>query len=391
MRRIFLHAGEPKTGTSAIQLLLRDNREALRDLGYLVPSAGASRSGNYEGLVSAILGAPVPPRFAGCLEAFRAEIDLHPATTAIVSAECLDYAFRIDEKRDRILSFFRDLGLATTVVMFIRADAETLSSAYAEQVKSFLSGCTLGEFVVGHRRYIHLLKLAELPGIETIFRPYNKEVRDAGAAREFLRVIGVPDQALGSLRPERRVNQSLGPIAVAAALEIRKRIERTGRQPTDQQRQALKAELLRLIAHEEPEPSFYGVDADLFQLIENRAAKKREQFAQIAWGKSWHEVFASDRAEPKQCNAFDPATAPPEARKRYERITGALWSAAQRVMDDPSLSQPAPWERSHRRADRSRLAAKLSQWLVYAGIGLAGAWSAVGDALVDLTDASIDL
>ena len=373
MRRIFLHAGEPKTGTSAIQLLLRDNREALLDLGYLVPSAGASRSGNYEGLVSAILGVPVPPRFAGCLEAFRAEIDLHPATTVIVSAECLDYAFRIDEKRDRILSFFRDLGLATTIVMFIRADAEILSSAYAEQVKSFLSCCTLGEFVVGHRRYIHLLKLAELPGIETIFRPYNKEVRDAGAAREFLRVIGVPDQALGSLGAERRVNQSLGPIAVAAALEIRKRIERTGRQPTDQQRQALKAELLRLIEHEEPEPSFYGVDADLFQLIENRAAKKREQFAHIAWGKSWHEVFASDRAEPKQCNAFDPATAPPEAQKRYERITGALWSAAERVMNDPSLSQPVAWERSHRRADRSRLAAKLSQWLVHAGIGLAGA------------------
>ena len=391
MRRIFLHAGEPKTGTSAIQLLLRDNREALRDLGYLVPSAGASRSGNYEGLISAILGQPVPPRFAGCLEALHAEIGVHPATTVIVSAECLDYAFRIDEKRERILSFFRDLGLATTVVMFVRADAEILSSAYAEQVKSFLSACTLGEFVVGHRRYIHLLKLAGLPGIETIFRPYNMELRHAGAAREFLRVIGVPDPALGCLGAEPRVNESLGPIAVAAALEIRKRIEATGRQPTDQQRQALKAELLRLIAQEEAEPPFYGVDANLFQVIEDRAAKNREQFARIAWGKSWHEVFASDRAEPKQCNAFDQTTARPEAQKRYERITAALWSAAQRVMNDPSLSQPAAWERSHRRAQRSRLAAKLSQWLVHAGIGLAAAWSGLADALVDLAHSRIDL
>src|SRR5437867_1882815 len=131
MRRIFLHAGEPKTGTSAIQLLLRENREQLERLGYLVPNAGSNPSGNYAPLIDAILHEPVPPAYAQCVEAFQHELTAHPAENVVVSAECLDYYFRKDEKRERILSFLRDLRLATTIVIFIRPDAEALSSAYA--------------------------------------------------------------------------------------------------------------------------------------------------------------------------------------------------------------------------------------------------------------------
>jgi hypothetical protein len=345
MRRIFLHAGQPKTGTSAIQVMLHENRQALEDLGYLVPKAGADRTGNYAGLIDAILGEPVPPAYAHCVEAFQQEVNAHPADTVIVSAESLDYRFRNDVKRERILSFLRDLGLVTTLVIFIRPDAEAFSSAYAEQVKSFLFDCTLREFVLRQRRYVHLLKLAQLPGIQTIFRPYNAEIRRAGAAREFLRVIGLPEDALESLGPERRVNPSVGPIAVAVAREIRRRLQQTGCQPTDKQRLALKAELLTMIEQEEPEPAFYGVDADLFREIDHREAEDREKFAQAAWGKSWQAVFASDLAAPKQYNAFDAATAELEAQKRYERMTAALWSAAERIMCEPAYAERNQWDR----------------------------------------------
>jgi hypothetical protein len=349
MRRIFLHAGQPKTGTSAIQLLLHRNREALERFGYLVPKAGASPTGNYAGLIEAILGQHVPPTYTDCVEAFRQEVNAHPAGNVIVSAESLDYSFRSEEKRDRVLRFLRDLGLATTVVVFVRPDAEALSSAYAEQVKSFLYDSTLRQFV-RPQRYAHLLKLAQLPEVQTLFRPYNAEVRRTGAAREFLRVIGLPEEALECLGPEPRVNESVGPIAVAAAREIRRRLEQAGLQPTDQQRHALKAELFRLTQQEEPEPAFYGIDADLRREIERRVGEHREKFAQAAWGKSWQDVFTSDPAAPKQSNAFDPATAGPEAVNRYERITAELWSATQRIMNDPSHATRHPWDRLRARA-----------------------------------------
>jgi hypothetical protein len=385
MRRIFLHAGEPKTGTSAIQLLLHENREAFEHFGYLLPNAGMSRCGNYGNLIEATLGQPVPRRYAHCVEAFRQEVNTHPANTVIVSAESLDYRFRSDEQRERILSFLRDLGLATTVVMFIRRDAEALNSAYAEQVKSFCHDVTLRDFVLGRRRYVHLLKLAQLPEIQTIFRPYNAKVRRAGAAREFLRVIGLPEDALECLGPERRVNESVGPIAVAAAREIRRRIQQTGRQPTDRQRKALKAELFRLVEQDAPEPPFYGVDADLLQEIDRRVAEDREKFAQAAWGKSWQAVFGSDEATPKQYNAFDAATAAPEAVQRYQRMTAALWSAAQCIMNDANLSKAATWDRLHRRVHRSLSHAKrVLQWLVHAGIGLAGSYIDLANICLDL-------
>jgi hypothetical protein len=384
MRRIFLHAGEPKTGTSAIQLFLRENREALERLGYLVPIAGMGRSGNYQGLIDAILGQPVPRRYVHCVEAFRQEVNAHPKETVIISAESLDYRFRSDEKRERILSFLQDLGLATTVVIFIRPDPEALSSAYAEQVKSFLYDVTLQDFV-RRQRYVHLLKLAQLPEIQTIFRPYNAEVRRTGAAREFLRVIGVPEDALDCLGPERRVNESVGPIAVASAREIRRRIQQTGRQPTDRQRSALKTELFRLIQQEAPESPFYGVDADLLQEIDRRVTENREKFARIAWGKSWQAVFGSDELAPKQCNAFDATTAAPEAVQRYQRITAALWCAAQRIMNDANLSKAAAWDRLHRDAHHSLAQAKrILQWLIHAGIGLAAACADFADICANL-------
>jgi hypothetical protein len=279
------------------------------------------------------------------VEAFQHEVTAHPAENVVVSAECLDHYFRKDEKRERILSFLRDLPLATTIVIFIRPDAEALSSAYAEQVKSFLYDFTFREFVIRRQRYVHLLELARLPGIQTIFPPYNAEVRRAGAAREFLRVIGLSEDALQYVGRERRVNESVGPIAVAAAREIRRRIQQSGRQPTDLQRLALKAELFRLTQEEEREEPFYGVDAELFQEIEGRVAKDREKFAQSAWGKSWQAVFASNGGAPKQCNAFDAATAEPDALKKYERMTAALWSAAQRIMNDPNHSKRYSWDR----------------------------------------------
>jgi hypothetical protein len=385
MKRIFLHAGEPKTGTSAIQLFLHENREALEQFGYLVPKAGMSPSGNYAGLIEAILGQPVPPKYAHCVEAFRQEVNAHPADTVIVSAESLDYRFRIDEERDWILSFLRELGLATTVVIFIRPYAEALSSAYSEQIKSFLYDVTLRDFVIRRRRYFHLLKLAQLREIQTIFRPYTAEVRRAGVVREFLRVIGLPEDALERLGPERRVNESVGPIAVAAAQEIRRRIQQTGRQPTDRQRKALKAELFRLIEQETPEPSFYGVDADLIQEVDRRVVEDREKFAQAAWGKSWQAVFGSEQEALKQYNAFNAATAAPEAVQRYQRMTAALWSAAQRIMNDTKLSKARVWDRLHRDAHRSLSYTKrILQWLVHAGIGLAGACSDFADICIDL-------
>lgn len=372
MRRIFLHAGEPKTGTTAIQLLLQENRESLERFGYFVPKSGVSPGGNHAGLIAAILGEPIPPMYKRCVEAFQHEVNANAADKIIVSAESLDYCFRNEEKSERILSFLRDLGLETTVVMFIRHDAEALSSAYAEQVKSFLRDITMRDFVRRQRRYFHLLRLAQRPGIRTIFRPYNAEVRRVGAGREFLRVIGVPEEAIECLGSERRVNESIGPIAVAVAREIRRRLQQyTGRDPTDQQRLALKTELFRLTREEEPEAAFYGVDTELLQEIESRVSEDREKFAQAAWGESWRDVFAFDESSTKQCNAFDAANAEPAALKKYQRMTEALWSAAQRIVDHPVHAKRHAWDRLQR---------QVPLWIVQLG-----GW-AFGFCTTDLSD-----
>ena len=54
MAKAYLHIGMPKTGTTAIQCFLRDNREELKkqgfcypDFGYAYPKVGAHRNGYF--------------------------------------------------------------------------------------------------------------------------------------------------------------------------------------------------------------------------------------------------------------------------------------------------------------------------------------------------------
>src|SRR5262249_25647371 len=146
-------------------------------------------------------------------------------------------------------------GFEITTIIYLRPESEQINSAYAQQIKTFLTDETVTEYARKRIdrspfRYQNLIYLTKMPGIEARFYSYDDELKRTGVTRHFLGAIGLSQDDISTLGPERRVNESVGPIAIAVARDTLARISRSGQQPSQRQRIALKKALAELMAAE---------------------------------------------------------------------------------------------------------------------------------------------
>ena len=174
----------------------------------------------------------------------------------------------------------------------------------------------------GSRAYASLLGLKEALGPRLTLLPYDRNVAENGSVRSFLAAIRLPEDGFADIGPERRANESVGPIAVAAARDTLARLRQRGWEPSGRERHALSKALNDLIGREPPETAFQGLDEPLAALIESEVTDERERFSLAVWGKSWTEIFPPKERKPR--NVFDPATASAAELDRYQRYLEAL-------------------------------------------------------------------
>jgi hypothetical protein len=352
MQQIILHAGQPKTGTSAVQRFCARNRDALLRFGYLYPVTGCGREGNHGPLMRLLEGQPPRPNHVDARERFPAEIQEHSPQTVVLSAEYLSAHFRGAPPNSPVVGYFASFNVPITVIMYVRPAAEQANSSYVQHVKSFHPVGGLREYVTRHVHrtsdaLLSYLGISSLPRVETKFLPYDDQVRRTGVVRHFLAAGGLSEDELSTLKPEQRINEAIGPIAVAVARDTLARIGSAAGELTDLQCRALRAALLELIENEEAEAPFQGIDDALYEEIEAVGTNGRETFARAAWGRSWGEVFPPVNRKP--CNVFDPATAHSPAIERFERMRTALWAAAEAVMADERLARVRAWDKKNQR------------------------------------------
>ena len=84
-RRLILHGGTPKTGTSALQWCLDANREVLAKRGFWYPPPSNQREPKHQELIGALISAD-EARFAGCIDSALSEMP-SDAHTVILSTE----------------------------------------------------------------------------------------------------------------------------------------------------------------------------------------------------------------------------------------------------------------------------------------------------------------
>lgn len=135
-KRIYLHVGAPKSGTTYLQQLLAVNRDRLRDAGVLV--VGERHLDKVH--ASMVLRedprlATLPPRAAGAWDRLVAEMREWSGDVAILSYELL-----AGVSRERIEAALADLsGLEVHVVITARDFARALPSAWQERLKFALT------------------------------------------------------------------------------------------------------------------------------------------------------------------------------------------------------------------------------------------------------------
>ena len=132
-RKLFVHIGLPKTGSTTIQLTLGCLERQLSDLGVHVPLEGRRPSGlaNHRRLA---------PGSKGSLDErwrrLQAEIESHPASTFVLSSEY----FALRSHRLKCATGFAELGNAAGidvhVVAYVRPQAYRLESEFSESAKN---------------------------------------------------------------------------------------------------------------------------------------------------------------------------------------------------------------------------------------------------------------
>ncbi len=206
MKRLYVHIGLPKTGTTAIQYFLHENRASLKHAGYLYPGKGTAH--HCLGWRMAGIKGWLPSEEAAIAESrkiFR-EINESKFAHVIVSSETmseglLDHAGRLHA----ILEEELHSAWEARIIVYLRRQDHWLESWYMEEVGSKeppANSYTFPEFLLHYREraqidYWALLRpWDELFGKENlIVRIYEKEQQPQGIARDFLQAIGIsPDR-----------------------------------------------------------------------------------------------------------------------------------------------------------------------------------------------------
>jgi hypothetical protein len=237
-RRLVLHLGLWKTGTTTIQYLLRGNPDTLADLGVLYPKVGPDLPDHpffHPRAPTAFIAEEVSHQFlarelAGRKErgpvalplwtaAFR-QFDESRAHTAVISYE--DLSAQVSRYRfDRIaehLKAFEVIG-----ILYLRPQESWAVSLYSHFVRGARTSLSFREFVdsIRHRlTYSVLLDqiASQIPMDRLIVRNFDDASR-TGLIQDFFQSLGLPDASLASDQDRDVRNRSLPHWAVLFLLK----------------------------------------------------------------------------------------------------------------------------------------------------------------------------
>ncbi len=209
MNKLFLHIGMGKTGTSAIQYFLYENREMLLKQNILYPITenyfidkdNDVTSGNANEIIKLILAEEYEKIFE-YLESLLKE------NNVLISSEILIYYFgkNIDLFYDIVEQF------NATVILYIRKQDEYYNSLANQwtKLKSLVDADCLKEV---HENYFYIMKIVNSINTEKlIIRPYEKDqFKNRNLIDNFLECLGLELDTNYKMNA-RNINNSLSPI-----------------------------------------------------------------------------------------------------------------------------------------------------------------------------------
>lgn len=216
-QRVIIHIGVPKTGTTAVQKFLCDNRNALLGAGWLYPGNICRGFGQHD--LAFLLGggypewATVQPRsLAELLALLRQEITSVPHRQLLISSE----NFYLLCSPQALADCLRELGYApgeVGIVVYLRRQDDAVESWYNQAVKAQGYAGTLSEHAAAAGDLwdyaTRLARWAEVFGADNMSVHCYSTGGDV--RHDFLRVLGIgpADFVFSDTRENREINRDI--------------------------------------------------------------------------------------------------------------------------------------------------------------------------------------
>ncbi|GAA4683313.1 hypothetical protein [Nocardioides nanhaiensis] len=234
-RRLLLHAGMPKTGTSALQAAFARNERLLEAAGVHHPEGGAHRRA-LRGKVTAGNAGPLTPWLRGGDEPSRDEVatwldDLLGQTPAgadrvLISSETCFYA--VVERATALRELLAERGCGLEALVLVRDAVPWTVSTYGQHVQRLGHAGSLAQWVEQFRHVYadwrtRLTTLREVLGPESLTVLHYDSHRADLVGHVFAEVLGVPTAT--PPRQDAPVNRTLGAREVAWMREVNASID----------------------------------------------------------------------------------------------------------------------------------------------------------------------
>lgn len=335
-RTLHIHGGFPKTGSSALQLFLHENKSRLEEGGLYIPRLGQRNDGPHHTLFMKLSGLSGLGRIDR-LRRLVDEIDQSGADQILLTSEYL-----LPLVRSSLLGLslrqLRWKGFDIRFHVFVRPQSDLINSGYAEMLRSTLLYKSFDEFLMerarsrgrDYGRLIRPLKRYTRAPINVI--PYSSDVRRTGVYWPFLRGLGIdPGDPDDWILPG-EVNPTMGPIGVHVVGRVLKRIEKRGLIRGFRNRKMLREKIWRATQRFPSEPApFCGLDNATRDMIWDNCAEANAAFARAHWNRSWNEVFAEEREREFTPNVYRHRQATAEMSETYDLMMDMAWRATRRA------------------------------------------------------------
>jgi hypothetical protein len=216
-RRLILHLGLPKTGSTTLQGFFRRNRRQLAAMGVIYPVSGQVKGGQHPLASEVRIGrnshAPRGARPPAWSAVFR-EVEKTDCHTAVISDEGISDSFRklgVDFRPLKAeFSEFDVFG-----VVYLRAQEPWVTSYYGQKVRGEArTSCSLSEFrlyrKVEYLRYSRLLdRIANAIPLDHLLVGNFDEAARTGLLSDFIRIAGLPGQIVDAEEETQTRNVSL--------------------------------------------------------------------------------------------------------------------------------------------------------------------------------------
>jgi hypothetical protein len=366
MKLCIIHAGQPKTGTTALQAALSASDGWLLRNGILYPTLGRppGQRRQHGNLVREISDVRRQRAGGSLLPAFLDEIARVPHEVLLLSAEFL---FRIMFFSDRaaVQELLRAQGYAIETLTFLRDQPDFLNSAYAQYMRNARDPLSFDEFIASRSApvnaegqleplyYGRLTDPVHTAWGRHSFLPYTAAVRAGGIQHAFLAAVEpvlarhgfggwlVPPEALAAAAGTRR-NVSDGPVTIAAARRIARRLTRSYHFSELRDLSRGTAVILRRVvaAAGIAETPYCALTPERHARIRAIFRDSNAAFAATFWGRPWEEVFPARDPVELRCNDID-ETGDPAMLRLVGHVVETTWPQVEELVRSAAAARAA--------------------------------------------------